>query len=298
MLAVGSYGQTIAIYSEGNMKLLYVLHGQEGGVTHVYVGGIPHDAFEKDLKGFCESVGEVTWVRMMKGKDSRENKGYAFVTFRTKDLAAKAIMNNTEFKSIFSSIKSPITKDMRPILPPQTRSSNIQFQKEQVQFRKKYVLETLLNLKYGASLFTSLLYNLNYRVVRTIAQWSNARSKIPENIRVVEMSMNDSGFCDMGPTFVVHDKAPSLGDPEHKVAGIDWNFNSWGGGEWRMVIDSDEEIDGGFSYLLKEKEKGINSGPTGYLTITRINIGIGGGLLDDVKGETDRILRKARRRKI
>ncbi|KAF9588367.1 hypothetical protein IFM89_008797 [Coptis chinensis] len=35
MLAAGSYGQTTAIYSEGNMELLYVLHGQEGGVTHV-----------------------------------------------------------------------------------------------------------------------------------------------------------------------------------------------------------------------------------------------------------------------
>ncbi|KAF9616857.1 hypothetical protein IFM89_032707 [Coptis chinensis] len=70
-------------------------------------------------------------VRMMKGKDSRENTGYAFVTFRTKDLGAKAIedLNNTEFQ------------------------------------------------------------------------------------------------------FVVHDKAPSLGDPEHKVARIDWNFNSWGGGD-------------------------------------------------------------------
>ncbi|CAH8345414.1 unnamed protein product [Eruca vesicaria subsp. sativa] len=35
MLAVGSYGQTSGIYREDNMELLYVLHGQEGGVTHV-----------------------------------------------------------------------------------------------------------------------------------------------------------------------------------------------------------------------------------------------------------------------
>lgn len=36
----------------------------------------------------------------MKGKDSNENKGYAFVTFRTKELASKAIkeLNNTELK--------------------------------------------------------------------------------------------------------------------------------------------------------------------------------------------------------
>lgn len=35
MLATGSYSQTSAIYREDNMELLYVLHGQEGGVTHV-----------------------------------------------------------------------------------------------------------------------------------------------------------------------------------------------------------------------------------------------------------------------
>ncbi|KAF5728641.1 telomerase Cajal body protein 1 [Tripterygium wilfordii] len=35
MLATGSYSQTTAIYSEDNMELLYVLHGQEGGITQV-----------------------------------------------------------------------------------------------------------------------------------------------------------------------------------------------------------------------------------------------------------------------
>ncbi|KAK9094251.1 hypothetical protein Scep_025720 [Stephania cephalantha] len=34
MLATGSYSQTTAIYTEDNMELLYVLHGQEGGITH------------------------------------------------------------------------------------------------------------------------------------------------------------------------------------------------------------------------------------------------------------------------
>lgn len=31
-------------------------------------------------------------------------------------------------------------------------------------------------------------------------QWANARSQLPENIRVIEMSMNDSWFRDSGPT--------------------------------------------------------------------------------------------------
>ncbi|KAF3948051.1 hypothetical protein CMV_025900 [Castanea mollissima] len=46
--------------------------------------------------------GEVTEVRIMKGKDSGENKGFAFVTFRSAELASQAIeeLNNTEFKKL------------------------------------------------------------------------------------------------------------------------------------------------------------------------------------------------------
>ncbi|KAA8542335.1 hypothetical protein F0562_023529 [Nyssa sinensis] len=66
-------------------------------------------------------------------------------------------------------------------------------------------------------------------VCASATQWANACSQLPENIRVVEMSMNDSWFCDIGPTFVVSKSKSSLGILEHKVAGIDWNFNSWGG---------------------------------------------------------------------
>ncbi|GJN27334.1 hypothetical protein PR202_gb15349 [Eleusine coracana subsp. coracana] len=47
------------------------------------------------------------------------------------------------------------------------------------------------------------------------------------NIRVVEMSMNDSWFRDMGPTFVTR-KAGS-GITKQTIAGIDWEFNAWGG---------------------------------------------------------------------
>lgn len=35
LLAIGSYSQTTAVYAEDNMELLYVLHGQVGGVTQV-----------------------------------------------------------------------------------------------------------------------------------------------------------------------------------------------------------------------------------------------------------------------
>ncbi|XP_008228678.1 PREDICTED: heterogeneous nuclear ribonucleoprotein R-like [Prunus mume] len=70
-------------------------HGSE-----VYIGGIPHDASQEDLKVFCEAVGKITEVRIMKGKDSGENKGFAFVTFKNVEMASDAIeeLNNTEFK--------------------------------------------------------------------------------------------------------------------------------------------------------------------------------------------------------
>lgn len=53
------------------------------------------------------------------------------------------------------------------------------------------------------------------------AQFSNARSRLPENVRVIEMSNDDSWMRDIGPSFVVNDD----GD----VRGVDWEFNAWGG---------------------------------------------------------------------
>ncbi|QCD82908.1 heterogeneous nuclear ribonucleoprotein R [Vigna unguiculata] len=68
--------------------------------SKVYIGGIPHDVSNEDLKSFCKRIGEVAEVRVMKGKHSCENKGFGFVRFRSVDLASKAIeeLNNTEFK--------------------------------------------------------------------------------------------------------------------------------------------------------------------------------------------------------
>lgn len=66
-------------------------------------------------------------------------------------------------------------------------------------------------------------------VCASAAQWANARSQLPHNIRVIEMSMNDSWFRDTGPTFVVKDGKSGSGNLKPAVSGIDWNFNSWGG---------------------------------------------------------------------
>ena len=53
------------------------------------------------------------------------------------------------------------------------------------------------------------------------AQYINARSRLPENIRVFEMSNDDCWARDIGPTFLVNDKG--------EIRACDWKFNAWGG---------------------------------------------------------------------
>lgn len=53
------------------------------------------------------------------------------------------------------------------------------------------------------------------------AQYSNARSRLSDKIRVVEMSNDDSWMRDVGPTFVINEAG--------EVRGVDWEFNAWGG---------------------------------------------------------------------
>ena len=52
------------------------------------------------------------------------------------------------------------------------------------------------------------------------AQFSNARSMLPGNIRVVEISSNDSWMRDCGPTFVSNGMS---------IRAVEWEFNAWGG---------------------------------------------------------------------
>lgn len=57
-------------------------------------------------------------------------------------------------------------------------------------------------------------------VLASEAQYNNARAVLAENIRVVELSTDDSWARDTAPTFVTNGKT---------IRGIDWNFNAWGG---------------------------------------------------------------------
>lgn len=62
--------------------------------------------------------------------------------------------------------------------------------------------------------------------------YQEARSTLPRNIRVVEMSYDDVWIRDTGPTFLINDS----GD----TRAVNWNFNAWGGlfASW----DLDEQV--------------------------------------------------------
>lgn len=58
-------------------------------------------------------------------------------------------------------------------------------------------------------------------VLVSAGQYVNARSRLPLEIRVVEMSTNDAWVRDTGPTFVV--------DETGELRAVSWKFNAWGG---------------------------------------------------------------------
>ncbi len=53
------------------------------------------------------------------------------------------------------------------------------------------------------------------------AQYDNARGMLPEYVRVIEMSNDDSWMRDVGASFLINDKGV--------LRACDWSFNAWGG---------------------------------------------------------------------
>ena len=58
-------------------------------------------------------------------------------------------------------------------------------------------------------------------MVVSARQFANARAVLPDAVRVVEVSSNDSWARDVGPSFLL--------DAAGRLAGVDWPFNAWGG---------------------------------------------------------------------
>ena len=81
-------------------------------------------------------------------------------------------------------------------------------------------------------------------------QFHHARSVLPPQVRVVELSSDDAWMRDVGPTFVINRRGG--------VRGVDWMFNAWGGLEgglyraWNLddvVAKKVLEIEGRDRYL-------------------------------------------------
>ncbi len=70
-------------------------------------------------------------------------------------------------------------------------------------------------------------------VCASAKQYDNARALLPEHVRVVEMSSNDSWARDYAPTFVINDRG--------EMRGIDWGFNAWGGLEDGLYFPWDKD---------------------------------------------------------
>ncbi|KAG7470433.1 APOBEC1 complementation factor isoform X2 [Solea senegalensis] len=68
--------------------------------SEVFVGKLPRDLFEDELVPLCEKFGKIYEVRMMMDFNGN-NRGYAFVTFSTKQEARAAIkqLNNYEIRN-------------------------------------------------------------------------------------------------------------------------------------------------------------------------------------------------------
>lgn len=79
----------------------------------------------------------------------------------------------------------------------------------------KPVQEAYANVAKAVSEFTRVTMLVSY------GQYSNCRARLPEDIRVIEMSSNDAWCRDCGPSFLVNDKG--------EKRACDWTFNAWGG---------------------------------------------------------------------
>lgn len=59
-------------------------------------------------------------------------------------------------------------------------------------------------------------------VLASPRQWEHARSVLPDEVTVVELTADDAWARDTGPTFVVDSSG-------NERRGVDWVFNAWGG---------------------------------------------------------------------
>ncbi len=83
---------------------------------NIYVGNLPYEAKEDDLKQMFEKHGEVTEVKIISDKYSGRSKGFAFVEMPNKAEAEKAIeaLNNFDMQGRNIKVNQARPKTERP----------------------------------------------------------------------------------------------------------------------------------------------------------------------------------------
>lgn len=96
------------------------------------------------------------------------------------------------------------------------------------RFGGKPAQEAFVEVAKAISKFEPVIIGVN------CDQYENACNMLPDYVRVVEISNDDSWMRDCGPTFVKN--------AEGDVRGVDWCFNSWGGLEYGAYFPWDKDI--------------------------------------------------------
>ena len=91
--------------------------------------------------------------------------------------------------------------------------------------------------KVWVDIVTAIASSEPVTVCASAAQYANARRMLPEQVRVVEMTCNDTWFRDSGAMTVVNDATG-------QVRGIDFEFNAYGGLDGGLYYpwDKDDQI--------------------------------------------------------
>jgi RNA recognition motif-containing protein len=87
---------------------------------NIYVGNLPYNISEDDLKATFSEFGEVETVNIIKDKFSGQSKGFAFVEMPSNSEADKAIkaLNETDLKGRNIKVNQAKPKSDRPKRKP------------------------------------------------------------------------------------------------------------------------------------------------------------------------------------
>lgn len=86
---------------------------EPGGGSELYVGNLPYDASEKDVRRAFEKYGKVVSVRLIENRQSGKPKGFGFVEMADESTAEKAIqgMNGSSLQGRLLVVNSAKSKE-------------------------------------------------------------------------------------------------------------------------------------------------------------------------------------------